>query len=87
MAYNNDDLCINNMIRKIMIDRDINITTIAKQHNVTLQTTSKKLRQPNLTINQLCQLAYSIGCDIQISCVDQLTGDILDTVTLNTHLD
>lgn len=86
MLYN-EDLRINKMIRKIMIDRDVSMTQVGTKMGMTQQGISRQLNHRNVNIDQLCKLANCLGCDIHISCVDQSTGEVLDTVTLNTHID
>ncbi len=83
----NDDFKINKMIKKIMIDKDITMAQVAKKRNVSRQTISEQLSKPRMSIDMLCQLANSVGCNIQISCIDQRTGDILDAVTFDAHND
>ena len=82
IPYNND-LRVNKLIRKIMIDRDMSMTQIGAKIGMTQQGVSRQLNNRNVNIDQMCGLADSVDCDVQINFIDRNTGNIMGSVTLD----
>ena len=70
------------IIRKLMIDRDISVTPLARKIGITQQNLSRKLNNVNesYTLEYLENVVKGMNCHIQVNIVDSDTNDILYTL-------
>lgn len=54
-------------IRKIMIDEDVTLTSLAERLNVTQQNMSAKFKKNDFRISELTSIAEAIGYEVNIS--------------------
>ena len=71
------------IIRKLMIDRDISVTPLARKIGITQQNLSRKLNNVNesYTLEYLENVVNGMNCHIQVNIIDSDTNDILYTLT------
>jgi len=71
------------IIRKLMIDRDISVTPLARKIGITQQNLSRKLNNVNesYTLEYLENVVKGMNCHIQVNIIDSDTNDILYTLT------
>ncbi len=58
---------ISKEIRKIMIDEDITLTSLAERLNVTQQNMSAKFKKNDFRVSELSSIAEAIGYEVNIS--------------------
>lgn len=91
MLYNRHDkmkgaeqMKIANEIRKLCIDNNITLGTLADRTHQTRQNLSNKMTKDNFTIRQLEDIAKALDCDIKIEFIpcasskddNEVKGDI-----------
>lgn len=59
-------------IRKIMIDEDITLTSLAEKLNVTQQNMSAKFKKNDFRISELNSIAEAIGYEVNISFIKKV---------------
>ena len=71
------------IIRKLMIDRDISVTPLARKIGITQQNLSRKLNntEESYTLEYLQNVVKGMNCYIQVNIIDSDTNDILYTLT------
>lgn len=74
MVYNKDMDALTKLIRKTMIDNDINNNKLAFLTDKSRQYISNLLssRQDNININLLCDLVNACDCDLVIDIVPKV---------------
>ena len=67
------------IIRKLMIDRDISVTPLARKIGITQQNLSRKLNNVNesYTLEYLENVVKGMNCHIQVNIIDSDTQEIL----------
>lgn len=75
-------LYISDVIRKIMIDRGVSVTTLSKKIGVATSNLSRKLQNKNedYKISYLQDVARALNCDISINFIDSDTKKVLYTL-------
>lgn len=75
-------LYISDVIRKIMIDRGVSVTTLSKKIGVATSNLSRKLQNKNedYKISYLQDIAIALNCDISINFIDSDTKKVLYTL-------
>lgn len=70
-------------IRKLMIDKKINVTTLADKIGVKQQALSRKLQnqQEEYKIEYLEKVCQALDCSIQIQIIDNNSNDVLYTIS------
>ena len=76
---------ISDIIRKLMIDRRVNVTDLSRQIEVQTSNLSRKLQNKteDYKISYLQELATALQCDIQIQIIDTNTKQVLYTISDN----
>lgn len=74
---------ISDIIRKLMIDRRVNVTDLSRQIEVQTSNLSRKLQNKteDYKISYLQELATALQCDIQIQIIDTNTKQVLYTIS------
>ena len=74
MVYNKDMDALTKLIRKTMIDNDINNNKLAFLTDKSRQYISNLLssRQDNININLLCDLVNACDCDLHIDIIPRV---------------
>ena len=67
------------IIRKLMIDRDISVTPLARKIGITQQNLSRKLNNSDesYTLEYLENVVNGMGCHIVVNIVDSESQEIL----------
>lgn len=70
------------IIRKLMIDRDMTVTPLARKIGVTQQNLSRKLNnsEESYTLEYLQNIAKGMNCTISIQILDSDTKEVLYTL-------
>lgn len=70
------------IIRKLMIDRDISVTPLARKIGITQQNLSRKLNNVNesYTLEYLQNVVKGMDCYVQVNIVDSDTHKVLYTM-------
>ena len=73
---------ISDVIRKLMIDRRVNVTDLSRQIEVQTSNLSRKLQNKteDYKISYLQVLATALQCNIRIQIIDNDTNDVLYTI-------
>lgn len=74
---------ISNTIRKLMIDKNTTVTPLADKIGVAQQALSRKINNPNedYKFSYLQNLAFALGCRIEVNIIDAESDKILYTLT------
>lgn len=79
---------ISDVIRKVMIDKKINVTDLSKKIGVLQSALSRKLQNKteDYKITYLYNIFKALDCDIQINIIDKSTNDIIYTIQDNNDI-
>ena len=74
---------ISDIIRKLMIDRRINVTDLSHKIGVQTSNLSRKLQnqQEDYKISYLQDIATAMNCNVRIQIIDNNTSSILYTIS------
>ena len=74
---------ISDIIRKLMIDRRINVTDLSHKIGVQTSNLSRKLQnqQEDYKISYLSNILQALNCDIRIQIIDLESQQVLYTIT------
>ena len=70
---------ISDIIRKLMIDRHINVTDLSRKMGISTPNLSRKFqnKSEDYKISYLHNVLQHLDCDIRIQIIDSKTNDIL----------
>lgn len=73
------------IIRKLIIDRDSNVTNISQKIGVSQQNLSRKLNNSAeaYTLDYLSKIARALNCEISVNIIDSDTKKVLYTLEDN----
>ena len=74
---------ISDIIRKLMIDKRINVTDLSHKIGLQVSNVSRKLQNQteDYKISYLSNILQALNCDIRIQIIDNNTNDILYTIS------
>ena len=74
---------VSKIIRKLIIDRDENVTNISRKIGVSQQNLSRKLNNnaESYTLDYLYKVVKAMNCDISVNIIDSDTQQILYTIS------
>lgn len=74
---------ISDIIRKLMIDRRINVTDLSHKIGVQTSNLSRKLQnqQEDYKISYLQDIAIALNCNVRIQIIDNNNNDVLYTIS------
>lgn len=70
-------------IRKLMIDKKINVTDLSRKIGITQQALSRKLQnqQEEYKIEYISKVCQAMNCNVQIQIIDSESQQVLYTLT------
>ena len=79
---------ISDIIRKLMIDRRINVTDLSRKLGITTPNLSRKFQNQteDYKISYLSNIMQALNCSIQIQIIDNSSKQVLYTIS-NTNTD
>lgn len=74
---------ISDIIRKLMIDRRINVTDLSRKLGITTPNLSRKFQNQteDYKISYLSEICQALDCSIQIQIIDNDTQEVLYNIT------
>ena len=74
---------ISDIIRKLMIDRRINVTDLSHKINLQVSNVSRKLQnqKEDYKISYLSNILQALDCNIQIQIIDNNSKEVLYNIT------
>ena len=74
---------ISDIIRKLMIDRRINVTDLSRKLGITTPNLSRKFQNQteDYKISYLSNVMQALNCSIQIQIIDNNSNDVLYTIS------
>ena len=74
---------ISDIIRKLMIDRRINVTDLSRKLGITTPNLSRKFQnqKEDYKISYLSNVMQALNCSIQIQIIDNNSNDVLYTIS------
>jgi DNA-binding Xre family transcriptional regulator len=74
---------ISDIIRKLMIDRRINVTDLSRKLGITTPNLSRKFQNQteDYKISYLSNVMQALNCSIQIQIIDNNNNDVLYTIS------
>lgn len=74
---------ISDIIRKLMIDKRINVTDLSRKLGITTPNLSRKFQnqKEDYKISYLSNVMQALNCSIQIQIIDNNNNDVLYTIS------
>lgn len=74
---------ISDIIRKLMIDKRINVTDLSRKLDIKTPNLSRKLQnqKEDYKISYLSNILQALDCSIQIQIIDNNSNDVLYTIS------
>lgn len=74
---------ISDIIRKLMIDRRINVTDLSRKLGITTPNLSRKFQnqKEDYKISYLSNILQALNCSIRIQIIDNNNNDVLYTIS------
>ena len=74
---------VSNTIRKLMIDKNRNVTDISKKADILQPTLSRSLQKADndYRLNYLNQIIQALDCSLQIQIIDNNSKEVLYNIT------
>ncbi len=74
---------ISDIIRKLMIDRRINVTDLSRKLGITTPNLSRKFQNQteDYKISYLSNILQALNCSIRIQIIDNNSNDVLYTIS------
>lgn len=76
---------ISDIIRKLMIDKGVNVTTLAHKMNLLQPTLSRKLQNKteDYKLSLLSDIIQALNCEIKIDIIDSESNKVIYTIKEN----